>query len=343
MIKYMLCPLMIGTVDGQQQKGCGHKLKARFHLPSFAEFYKFNLVFAEFLSRRPQFFREGVEIASVYGCFPPSLWNGGRSEGGICDKFFVKAVVKAFNERGIPLRFTFTNPMLEKKHLSDEFCNMVMHLADNGMNEVIVFSPLLEEYIRTNYPSYKITSSTCKRITEPDRLYSEIEKDYHIVVIDYDLNHDFDTLSKIPDKKKCELLVNACCNPGCPVRSEHYQALGTQQIAYANHVKKYRDAPFNRKKFLSEHPEMEKFVACPCTQRNLFEITGLKNHISPDEIWNTYIPMGFEQFKIEGRSFELLNLIEHYMYYMIKPECKDQARYEFMKWLIENKVIQVNG
>lgn len=316
-------------------------MKARFHLPDFAGHFKLNLVFVEFLKQCPQYFREGVEIASVYGVFPPSLWNGGRTQGGICDKTFIKTVIKNFNERGIPLRFTFTNPMLEKKHLDDNFCNMVMHLADNGMNEVIVFSPLLEDYIRKNYPNYKITSSTCKRITNQEQLCAEIEKDYHIVVIDYDLNHDFDTLKKISDKKKCELLVNACCNPNCQMRTEHYKVVGMQQILYANHVKKYHDMPFNMEKLKKEHPEILRFDECPCTERSLFEMVNLKNHISPDEIWNTYIPMGFEQFKIEGRTAETLHLVEHYMYYMIKPECKDQARFEFLKWLSQNGVITI--
>lgn len=318
-----------------------HNMKARFHLPDFAGHFKFNLVFSEMLVQYPQYFREGVEIASVYGVFPPSLWNGGRTQGGICDKNFVKGVIGAFNERGIPLRFTFTNPMLEKKHLSDEFCNMVMNLANNGLNEVIVVSPILEDYIRKNYPKYKITSSTCKRITNQEQLCSEIEKDYHIVVIDYDLNHNFDTLSKIPDKKKCELLVNACCNPCCPIRSEHYKAIGLQQIAYANHVKKYKNAPFNPEKLLQEHPEIQRFADCPCSERSLFDIVSLKNHITPDEIWNKYIPMGFEQFKLEGRTFGTFNLLEHYMYYMVKPEMKEQARFEFLHLLEANDVIRI--
>ncbi|WP_295066618.1 hypothetical protein [Ruminococcus sp.] len=316
-------------------------MRARFHLPDFAGHFKFNVVFAELLEKRPEYFREGVEIASVYGVFPPSIWNGGRTQGGVCNQNFINTVIKTFNGRGIPLRFTFTNPMLEKKHLNDDFCNMVMHLADNGLNEVIVMSPLLEDYIRKNYPNYKITSSTCKRITDAEQLCSEVEKDYHIVVIDYDLNHDFETLEKIPDKKKCELLVNACCNPNCPMRSEHYKAIGLQQIAYSNHVRKYPNAPFDTKKLVAEHPEIQKFADCPCSQRSLFDIVKLKNHISPDEIWGKYIPMGFEQFKLEGRTLETLNLLEHYMYYMIKPECKDQARFEFLNWLAANDVIQI--
>ena len=316
-------------------------MKARFHLPDFAGHFKFNAVFVELLAQHPEYFREGVEIASVYGVFPPSLWNGGRTQGGVSSRNFVRAVINTFNEKGIPLRFTFTNPMLEKKHLSDEFCNAVMRLADNGLNEVIVFSPLLEEYIRKTYPNYKITSSTCKRITDAEQLCSEVEKDYHIVVIDYDLNHDFETLEKIPDKKKCELLVNACCNPNCPQRSEHYRAIGIQQIAYAEHVKKHANVPFSTDKLLAEHPEIRKFADCPCSQRSLFDVMHLKNHISPDEIWGKYIPMGFEQFKIEGRTFETLNLLEHYMYYMIKPECRDEARFTFLNWLTMNDVIQI--
>ena len=72
--------------------------------------------------------------------------------------------MKEFNSRGIPLRFTFTNPLIEEKHLSDKVCNDILKMADNGMNEVIVMSPILEQYIRENYPGYKITSSTCKQI-----------------------------------------------------------------------------------------------------------------------------------------------------------------------------------
>lgn len=175
-------------------------MKVRFHLPDFSGHFMFNLIFIEMLKHCPEYFREGVEIASVYGVFPPSLWNGGRIQQGNCDRKFIKSVINEFNERGIPLRFTFTNPVLEKKHLSDDFCNMVMNLANNGLNEVIVMSPLLEDYIRKKYPKYKITSSTCKRITEPDLLCDELNKDYHIVVVDYDLNNKFDILEKIPNK-----------------------------------------------------------------------------------------------------------------------------------------------
>jgi len=303
-------------------------MRVRFHLPDFSGNFKLNLMFAEMLKHRPEFFREGVEIASFYGVFPPSIWNGGRTQGGVVDKNFVRSVIKAANDRDIPLRFTFTNPALEKKHLSDPFCNMVMAMANNGLNEAIVMSPLLEDYIRNNYPKYKLTSSTCKRITDPDALEAELAKDYHIVVVDYDFNNNFEVLEKLSRKKDCELLVNACCEPNCPRRSEHYYCIGVQQIAYNEHIKKYKNLPFDAAKY-----DPKNFRGCPYSQRGIFDIRELRTHITPDDIWNKYVPMGFEQFKIEGRTASPLNVLETYMYYMAKPECRDEARFTLLKTL----------
>lgn len=305
-------------------------MRVRFHLPDFSGSFKLNLLFAEMLKNRPDFFRDGVEIASVYGVFPPCLWNGGRSQGGNTDKNYMKAVIKEFNSRGIPLRFTFTNIMLEKKHLSDERCNMMLHLANNGMNEVIVASPLLEEYIRKEYPGYKLTSSTCKRLNSREALTAELEKDYHVVVADYDLNNKFDILEDLPRKKDVELLVNACCQPECAGRLQHYKDISLQQIAFCSHIKKYPNVPFDLEKYDPNH-----FSSCPYSKRNIFDIRGLKTHISPEVIWEKYVPMGFKQFKIEGRTASTLNKIETYLYYMAKPELREEARY-FLLNLMED-------
>ncbi len=312
-------------------------MRVRFHLPDFAGRFKLNLLFADMLQNRPEFFREGVEIASLYGVFPPAIWNGGRTQGGVCDRAFVKQVIKSFNDRGIPLRFTFTNPALEKKHLSDPFCNMILTLADNGLNEAIVMSPHMENYIRRNFPKYKLTSSTCKRINDPDKLKDELEKDYSIVVVDYDFNNNFEVLSTLPRKKDCELLVNACCEPNCPRRSEHYHSIGVQQIAYNEHIKKYPNLPFDPSKFDPQH-----FRDCPYSQRGVFEIRNLRTHISPDDIWEKYVPMGFEQFKIEGRTSSHLNIAETYMYYMAKPEYRDEARFTLLKAMENSGALKFN-
>lgn len=162
--------------------------RARFHMPGFTINAQFNLVFLNMYRNMPQFFREEAEIASFYDAFSPAVWNGGRTIGGYsCDEATIRNILAAFNDLGMPLRFTFTNPVLKEEHLKDEYCNMIMRLANNGLNEVIVASPLLEAYIREKYPKYKITSSTCKRLTDPELVRQELEKDYHVVVLDYGL------------------------------------------------------------------------------------------------------------------------------------------------------------
>ena len=172
-----------------------------FHIPDFINHCRLNLLLLSLMQQHPEYFRDGVKIASVFGAFPPSLWNGGRNTVGVVDDEIIKQVTKAFNSRGVPLRFTFTNPLIEEKHLGDPFCNKVMRMCDNGLNEVIVMSPILEEYIRKNYPSYRITSSTCKEIRSADELSAELEKDYHYVVLDYNWNNNFGFLETLPHKE----------------------------------------------------------------------------------------------------------------------------------------------
>lgn len=297
-----------------------------FHIPDFINHCRLNLLLLTLMQQHPEYFREGVKIASVFGAFPPSLWNGGRNTVGVVDDEIIKQVTKAFNSRGIPLRFTFTNPLIEEKHLGDPFCNKVMRMCDNGLNEVIVLSPILEEYIRKNYPSYKITSSTCKEIRNADELSAELEKDYHYVVLDYNWNNNFEFLETLPHKEKCELLINACCVPNCPRRGEHYRSIGETQIKYAEYMK---TPPMMRK------PTHFEDFKCPSMLRHIYQITDLPTHISPDAIVEKYVPMGFNQFKIEGRTVPDIALAENYIYYMIKPEYKDTARLELLGTLTQ--------
>ena len=312
-------------------------MRVKFHLPGLAGHFRFNLIFIEVLKQHPEYFREGVEIASVYGAFPQSIWNGGRNQEGMCDRRFIKTVLTSLNSRGIPARFTFTNPALEKKHLNDKFCNMIINMANNSLNEIIVVSPILEDYIRKNFPQYKLTSSTCKRLDTIEKLSEELQKDYSIVVVDYDLNNKFDLLETLPNKEKCEFLVNSNCRPQCPNRSQHYYNVGLQQIAIADHMRKYPDKPFNP--IIFDDGANQR---CPFYERNIFAIKDLPTNIKPDDIWEKYVPMGFSQFKIEGRTARVFNLLETYLYYMIKPEFKDEARLVILDLCSANGVLTVN-
>lgn len=308
-------------------------MKVRFHLPGLRYNFPLNMMLLSMLEKYPHFFREGLEIGSFFGEFPTSRWNGGRfSNGDQCDARFVKEVIKNYNAHGIPVRYTYTNPLLNEHDLEDAYCNFCMKEADNGMNEVLVVSPVLEDYIRKAYPNFKINSSTCKEIKDMDALNEELSKDYSLVVLDYNLNNQFDKLEQIKDKEKCEILVNACCVPNCPRRGDHYKQIANQERI----TLKNRTMP----------PDKQIPVPgwyCEYGDKNtLYTIKDYPTYVSPDAIWEKYAPMGFSNFKIEGRTANLLTLVDTYAFYLMKPEYRDEGRLMLTMNLVHSKIITVN-
>ncbi len=306
---------------------------AKFHLPGLRYNYPLNMYWLSMLKKYPEYFREDIEIASFFGCFPFSLWNGGRLiDNDQCDKEFVKNVVKSINSQGIPVRYTFTNPLITEEDLCDPFCNYCLEVADNGINEVLVYSPILEEYIRTNYPSYKIDSTTCKEIKDIETLNKELNKDYKYVVLDYNMNNKWEIIDQIEHKEKLEVLVNALCIPDCKRRGDHYKNIALNQ----NIIKNNRNLPSEKRRPLIPW-------TCEYGDKNcIFTIQDYSTHVSPAQIWDEYIPSGINNFKIEGRTANLFSLIETYCHYMVKPEYQGQVRLLLLRNLESSKIIQVN-
>ncbi len=304
-------------------------MSINFHLPDFCGNYKMNLAFADAIKERPELFYDGVKIASSYGCFPPAAWNGGRAAVGAVRRNFINFIIKEYNSRGIPIRYTFTNPLVTEKHLSDPFCNMITEAAANGLNEIIVNVPVLEEYIRKKFPQYPLISSTVKQIEDREQLLCELEKDYKLVVLDYNWNNRFDELEALPRKDKIELLVNSYCTPHCKRRRKHYEFLGEMQFE------------LNRQVFGSERDMMkpipDRQFPCPNTDLNFYDTLAFETHISPEDIYEKYVPMGFENFKIEGRLMHPVNILESYLYYLVKPEHRDRLRVDMLRALLGNK------
>ncbi len=299
-------------------------MPANFHIPDLFKHLKLNITLIDCIKLHPEWFRDGVKIASVYGSFPDCIWNGGRTTFGKCSNEAIKFIIEQYNSRGVPLRFTFTNLLITEKHLGHPMSNQIMRMANNGFNEVIVVVPVLEKYIRENYPEYKITSSTCKQIEDMEALREELEKDYALVVLDYNWNGDYEKLEQIPHKEKCEILINACCTPNCRRRGEHYRSISQDTLDYDEHIKN----PIRNTK---------PFKGCDfeCQYMNglMYDRLGYKTFITEEDLYDKYVPMGFSQFKIEGRNVNDIDVLESYVYYMTKPECRDKARLHLLKVL----------
>lgn len=307
-------------------------MDVNFHLPGLRYNYPLNMLMLSLLKQKPEYFREGVKIASFFGEFPLSLWAGGRLVvGDQCDTQYVRNVIKNINAQGVPVRYTYTNPLIEKEDLEDFYCNFCMQEADNGMNEVLVVSPVLEEYIRKTYPRFKINSSTCKEIRDIDALNEELEKDYYLVVLDYNMNNNWELLKQVKKPEKCEVLVNSLCIPDCPRRGDHYK----------NIAQNHRIELENRKR-----PADKRLPGIPwkCEYGNkncLYDIQGYSTFVSPEDIYEKYLPMGYNNFKIEGRTANLFSLVEMYCYYLIKPEHQGYVRIQLLNNLAASRVINV--
>ena len=164
-----------------------------FYLPDFFYLFKLNISTILYMKQHPDLFYDDIKVRAVYGAFPPSIWNGGRTMSfDFVERNAIIAALKNFNGLGVACRFTFTNILLKEKDVHDSYCNECLKLGNNGMNEVLVTSPVLESYIRERYPKYKIISSTVKGIKTIDGLNKELEK-YPIVVADYTLNNKEDS------------------------------------------------------------------------------------------------------------------------------------------------------
>ena len=308
-------------------------VKARFHLPGLRYNFPLNMFWINALKQYPQMFREGVEIASCFGDFPISLWNGGRfSNNDQCDAGFIKRVIKSINDTGVPIRYTYTSPIVTEEETGDPYCNFCMDCANNGMNEVIVFSPILEDYLRNKYPNFKFNSTTCKEIKDADALNAELEKDYKYVVLDYNLNGKWEFLEKLQHKEKLEVLINAICVPACPRRGEHYRTIAQNERI----VLKNRTLP----------PEKQiPLIPWDCEYGNFNTFQKIQTYstfVTPEQIWEKYIPMGINNFKIEGRTANLFMLIDEYCYYMIKPEHADEMRHMIIMNLVNFGAISIN-
>jgi collagenase-like PrtC family protease len=264
------------------------------------------------MKKNPQYFYDNITVKAVYGAFPPSIWNGGRTMSfDFVERSSIIATIKNFNDIGVALRYTFTNAWLKDEDVHDSYCNECMKLADNGMNEVLVNSPVLEAYIREKYPKYRLISSTTKGIKTIEGLSKELEK-YPIVVADYTLNNK-DELFGIPNRDRCEILLNTNCADNCQFRQKHYRFLAKLQ--------KQEDVePF--------HCPYERDHVLALNMYNMMRIN--KSFVTVEDLYGKYVPAGFKEFKIEGRKLSQYEVVEYYVYYLVKPEYRDAVRVDLM-------------
>ena len=282
---------------------------AHYHLPGLFEFYEFYKIFLPLYKNHRNWFYDWCDIASIYGAPEDCLWGGGRTGEGRAD---AKDVLALMNEYEISARLTFSNSLLTPQHLSDKKCNRLCTLFEKAKikSGVIVHSDLLAEYLQKKYSRLYLISSTTKVLTDFNDFEAELGRpEFFYVVPDFRLNKSFEKLSALPQiqKEKVEFLCNECCDFNCKVRKACYENVSRKNLGLD----------------VVEH----KCTSSQSQGGYRFSL-AMKNpaFIGLQDIQEVYLPMGFSNFKIEGRGLGSAMLLEFILYYMTKPEHQLELR-----------------
>ena len=291
-------------------------MKAYYHLPGLFEFYELYKEFLPLYRKHREYFYDWCDIGSIYGAPADCIWGGGRVGFGEHDP---KEVLKLMQEYGISARLTFSNSLLTKEHLSDKKCNELCRIFDIGRDNersrgfgdgIIIYSDILLDYIKENYPDFYFVSSTTKVLTDFCEFENELNReDFRYVVPDFRLNKSFDKLKALSQhqKEKVEFLCNECCWFGCMDRKKCYETVSRKNLG--------DDCP-------------EHYCVAPDAGQGYLFSKAMENpgFIGVDDIKNTYLPMGFSNFKIEGRGLGSAMILEFLLYYMTKPQYQIHVR-----------------
>ena len=319
-------------------------MKAYYHLPGLFEFYELYKEFLPLYRKHREYFYDWCEIGSIYGAPADCVWGGGRVGFGEHDP---KEVLKLMQEYGISARLTFSNSLLTREHLSDPKCNELCRIFDIGRdnersrgfgndkdieccidndndisginkrikvkecrNGIIIYSDILLDYIKENYPGFYFVSSTTKVLTDFGEFENELNREeFRYVVPDFRLNKSFDKLKALSQhqKDKVEFLCNECCWFGCTDRKKCYETVSRKNLG--------EDCP-------------EHYCVAPDSGQGYLFSKAMENpgFIGVDDIKNTYLPMGFSNFKIEGRGLGSAMILEFLLYYMTKPQYQIHVR-----------------
>ena len=197
-----------------------------------------------------------------------------------------KEVLALTREYGISARLTFSNSLLREEHLSDKKCNALCALFERG-NQVQNGVIVHSELL----------------------LAETAREEFRYVVPDFRLNKAFGELDSLPQaqKDKVEFLCNECCWVGCRDRKRCYENVSRKNLGEAcpDHI---CTAPGAEEGYrFSKAMENPGFI-------------GIR------DIQDVYMPMGFSNFKIEGRGLGSALVLEFLLYYMTKPEYQLHVR-----------------
>jgi len=150
------------------------------------------------------------EIDSLFGFVERSTLYGGRV---FLRRELSERDVYQLNNAGIGVRLPMTNHYVERSEYLDN--KRLLKKYHQAGNSVICTNDELAQWIRDDFPDYRLDASVIKNVKSLEKLEQAMEL-YDSVVLPMSMNEDLDFLGRVEDKDKVTLFANAGCALTCP-------------------------------------------------------------------------------------------------------------------------------
>jgi hypothetical protein len=249
-------------------------------------------------------------------------WSGGRCSNIWCfDKTYMEQHLNRIIDSGFIPTFTFTKPFLKKDILNDKVSNWILDYGVEHNCEFLVCSDILNTYIKDKHPNAKTNASILQAKMEfhsqkriplhtlefKNNFYNERLDKYNRVVVlpEFAIDNIDDSLDKIKDISRLEVLINETCVPNCPRAINCYCGMDV-----------FREAP------ICSREEAGNNLGLESMKYNLLMKKKLIDHLVYD--------CGIRHLKLQGRQYSVHYLYNLVLYAIFKTEGKFQTIREFI-------------
>ena len=274
-------------------------------LPLLHNNFAFNNAFQNFILKFPDKLIFPLQVESVYGAFPYSLWNGGINSSFGKDLLY-RELTKCIDQENAVIRLDCSNTYLINTDLFDRHQNVILSLLESRGNMIDIADLSIYNYIEDNYKNFSYTLSENANLIHPldETLINGFLDNEKFAMITLNNLNAID-LKNIDKKSKIEMLVsNNCCKCSnylnCKSKEQNNQII------------------FSSRSVFQDCPQRQNFY------NTKFLIDEIKQ----------YSLLGIHHFKIAPPNINEINQFNKYIIFnLVKPEA-----IEFCLSFIENYI-----
>jgi len=230
----------------------------------------------------------------IYGALPVSLMGSGGSGPDIPLMTTGQAedYIASAQSSGLTFNYLLNAPCLNnlewREESHRELITYLEWLESIGVDSVTVAIPFLLEIIKKRFPRLKVEVSTIAHVNSVARAQHFESLGADTIMLDYNINRDFDLLESIRSSVDCELgvLTNTLCLYQCPYEYYHNNTLGHASQS-GNMLNGHYVDYCSFRCSLSRYDDPAQFIKA--------------RWIRPEDL-DIYQQMGMDFFKIGGRS-----------------------------------------